>query len=1092
MFLQFLCLFGMSIAVPMRLPRKAGFGSKSEEMMQYGQYAYMNSPAMNPFYGYGSSYPQVFQQQPVWPQQQLYLWQQQKPVQPPAIQPQQKPRQAQRSPQPSKPQPQPQPRPQPQLQPSQQPAKPKPQKPQKPPPPTQPAHPSRPQPPAQPRNEEKQLSPQVYFPYSNAHFPYQQQPWHIPQIYNQGGFLPQLNPQHRQMPPGFGQPPISNEEGGNPYYGYFFQGLGQRPPYYSEEMFEHEYDKPKPEKEAPKEESPAAAPVPNATVPVVSTTTPSPPSQGGDQGGNASHPGVSAAGSGTPSQNSENKPAVENGTTPSPTVNISSPQQPGSEGVPQNGSEQPNAGRNTPTLDIIQRFPANRQQMFGHGSFGRREYSQGYRSSLDQGAARNRASAFMVNPSTPSENSLYRKGPPDNSLIQANRRGNLQSKPSNYPALNPRHGPSGPELQQPGKRPAGQRQRPHFPDTHPLSQWQNAPSYSNNRAGYKQGIILPDSKPPAPTFNTIGTNEHTHHPQEDANRIPASGLQLTSQPTPKGVFLDARRHPSTPETSQRDWEKQAVNPSYPEREHFPLSGSKTWRHQQNSPPFEAGQHESSTYPPGALFGQRGSVSYPEYNSFNQKGIPHFSQDSAWENSPVSPAGQRGSHLYPPDASQREGNPHYENDPFDQLGPDSYPRQRIWDQEQPLPEAEGSPAGQYGNPQYPPNNPAEQEVYFQYSKDQGRYFPYDEISPWAPEDNYPLYKVEPPRQTENIPYHLKRESGPRGSIPWDQETNPLLQNFNPPPQPGRSQFLTRSPRDPEMGSPAQTERTPYSKGYPPNFRGITAFPSSSRLCCAGNSPVPKEDPLASLDYSLQLRPSTWEHKPPEGSHSKHARHVTYPVAIHSGQKNCSLRLEKSPEENAENFEDGTRDQERDMPCSKNVLGQNKKQGSPQKGPDPTRNPLYFESNTRGDGNSVFAQIFGVNQYNGRDTGPDPENHMAGPHDIPEEGTLPEGIRSATLGSKADMKEVAHEFKRIPCFGSWLRQHLSSTGVPPGVRKQESVYGDQLPVIPTRKPNLQLETEAKIPSAEPPNGVSSLTGGMANDSEERRPDCLLLQN
>ncbi|KYO35090.1 enamelin [Alligator mississippiensis] len=306
MFLQFLCLFGMSIAVPMRLPRKAGFGSKSEEMMQYGQYAYMNSPAMNPFYGYGSSYPQIFQQQP---------------------------------------------------------------------------------PPAQPRNEEKQLSPQVYFPYSNAHFPYQQQPWHIPQIYNQGGFLPQLNPQHRQMPPGFGQPPISNEEGGNPYYGYFFQGLGQRPPYYSEEMFEHEYDKPKPEKEAPKEESPAAAPVPNATVPVVSTTTPSPPSQGGDQGGNATHPGVSAGENGTPSQNPENKPAGVNETTPSPTVNISSPQEPGSEGVPQNGPEQPNARRNAPTLDIIQRFPANRQQMFGHGSFGHREYSQGYRSSLDQGKA---------------------------------------------------------------------------------------------------------------------------------------------------------------------------------------------------------------------------------------------------------------------------------------------------------------------------------------------------------------------------------------------------------------------------------------------------------------------------------------------------------------------------------------------------------------------------------------------------------------------------------------------------------------------------------------------------------------------------------
>ncbi|XP_044299798.1 enamelin-like [Varanus komodoensis] len=96
--LLFLCLMGTSCAVALRKPRKAGFGSKSEEMMQFGPYGYINSPQLahlaTSLYGFHASYPQMFPQQPGSPLQRFLLWQPQGPPRPATQLPPQKPHQA--------------------------------------------------------------------------------------------------------------------------------------------------------------------------------------------------------------------------------------------------------------------------------------------------------------------------------------------------------------------------------------------------------------------------------------------------------------------------------------------------------------------------------------------------------------------------------------------------------------------------------------------------------------------------------------------------------------------------------------------------------------------------------------------------------------------------------------------------------------------------------------------------------------------------------------------------------------------------------------------------------------------------------------
>ncbi|XP_027710295.1 enamelin [Vombatus ursinus] len=155
----------------------------------------------------------------------------------------------------------------------------------------------------QPATANKATFEEQYPPYGNGMFPFPQPPWLFPQ----------------QVPPGYGRPPVSNEEGGNPYFGYFgYHGFGGRHPYYSEEMYEQDYEQPK-EEDPPKVESTTSAPPPNTTALENNSTQPTVPSPGGSQGGNETSP----TGNDAQAQNPGNNQGVHPGVHSTPSVNIS-------------------------------------------------------------------------------------------------------------------------------------------------------------------------------------------------------------------------------------------------------------------------------------------------------------------------------------------------------------------------------------------------------------------------------------------------------------------------------------------------------------------------------------------------------------------------------------------------------------------------------------------------------------------------------------------------------------------------------------------------------------------------------------------------
>ncbi|XP_061476568.1 enamelin [Rhineura floridana] len=1103
--LLYLCLMGTSCAMSLRKPRKAGFGSKSEEMMQFGPYGYMNSPQLahwaTSLYDFHSSFPQMFPQQSILPQQRFYLWQQQTPVHQAAKLPQHEPHQTPASKQPnSGPQPRPQLLPQ---QPRHQQPQPKIQPPPKQPQSTNPSQAHQQVPVQQPKGGKQQQPPA--FP------PHQQQPWHFPQIFGHRGFQPQaFGPYQGHMP--YGQPPISNEEG-TPYFGYGYHGMGGRPPYYSEEMFEQDFEKPK-EKEAPKE-SPAPDPATNSTVSGTNSTISNPASQGG----NGTISGLGTTGNGASSPGLDSKLLHGSGVpTPSPTVHVSA-----GNGAAQNVIDPSSHRPLSPNVNAIQSFPSGGQQSPGHGSHI-------YKSHPDMGDTRHNALISRGNPSTQTEDPTYPMGYGENS----NHKGNLQSTNSNYPPINSRSNLYGQQEQPhyPGRNPSGQRERLSFPSSHPQGQGNKDPVYRDNNLNH----LLPEGNSLDPQFNTIGRTGDVYNARENADRFQHSGVHRSSTLSHQGVFSATSRTPFEIETQQYDWKGQSFNHPDHERERFPPSQNHMWNNQEDSQVFqEAPPRYNSMYSSGSSR-QRGHATYSENNHYGQRTpsyYPRAREDR--ENSPtMGPVDQREDPSYPPDlpSNQMQRNTYLRN-VQQELPP--YPRQKPWTQEKHLHDIDR----QYRNPPY---NPTQHDIYSTDNPDNQRsYFPYEEINQWTPEEHSPIHGAEHLSQSEKSPYGMNNVYGYRERNLQNQGPNSHLQSTTL--LQSRPQYPERDTWAPQMVGPsAQKENSPYfnthstdlrrnpmhaedregamhgsalissinvaeknhfldTVGYPDDYprehRTITSQPTASHLCCEDDSPVPRENLLAPLRSAPHFQFASWEQKGslayPEGNHAKHARHAPYPTGIQSNHRDKSLKPGKTTSHQRENlgaFGEDVAALKKNLPCSKSQLSQqNEHEANYETGLPAPRNAPCYGSSIRGDEHSGW--IVGGNQ-------PKRESEReASIKLVPENVPSPLGIRSDPGGEDVRTEEQeALGFKRIPCFGSWLKQYLASTGAPSGDQQHHLFHAENpsstgRPNIMPSEPQPITSTNPSLDVEEPPFKFSS-PGELAEQANEGMPDCLLLQS
>ncbi|XP_062984585.1 enamelin [Elgaria multicarinata webbii] len=1100
--LLFLCLVSTSCAVPLRKPRKAGFGSKSEEMMQFGPYGYMNSPQLTQLaaslYGYrAAGYPQMFPRQPLSPLQGFYLWRPQTPVHQAAQRPQLKPHQTPVARQPkSRPQARPQLPPQ---QPRYQQPQPKIQPPPKPPQNTHPTQTHQQVPVQQPKRGNQQ--PPQAFP------PHPQQPWHFPQIFGHGGFQPQsFGPYQGHMP--FGRPPASNEEG-NPYFGYGYQGR----PYYSEEY--EDFEKPK-EKDPPKATDPAT----NSTVSDTNSTISNPASQAG----NATISGLSTMDNGVNSPGLQSKLLSGNGVpTPSPTVLMS-----GVNGAAQNGVDQSSHRQKSSNVNGIQSFPLGNQQPTGHGSHD-------YKPHPDVGDTRHNTLVSRGNPSVQSENPTYPLGYGENSI----HRGNLQNTNINHPSTVSEPIPYG-QQEHPhysGRNSLGQRERGPFPSSDPLGQWNKDPVYRDSSLNSSP----PEGHSLDPQYNPLGRAENAYNAREDFDRFQPSRMHQSNTLSHQGVFSATRRTPSETETHQYDWKEQSFNHPDREREQFPSSQNHMWNNQEDSRGFrEAPPRYNTMYSSGSLH-QRGHAAYAEKNSYGQRTQPL--SPSAWEDGESSPTMgsevQRESPSYSPalPSNQMQRNTYQRSM---QQEHEPYPRQNLWTHENRFLDRDRH----YRNPPY---NPSQRHAYPKYStenpaNDRGNNLPYEEINQWTPEERSPVHGTEPLRHAENIPHPMSNMFGHRERNLQNQRSSPPLQSSTF--LEGRPQYTERNTWvSPRVAPSTQKDTSPYYNGYSTDFRrnptytedtsraiharepissvnivGRRRYPetleypddyprehrtiispsSENHLCCAGDSPRPRENILAPLRSAPpHFRLASWEHKGsstyPEDTHAKNPRQVPYAASIQSNNSLKTGKMLPNQREPLGAFREEAAVLEKSPPCSNPQLRQgNDHEADYESGLLPQRNVPCYGSSIRGDGHNVLGRIVGTNQAKR-------EFERAPLMLVSETFPQPQGVRSEALVSEVDRKEqqATLGFKRTPCFRSWLKQYLSSTGAPSGDQQRDLFYGED--PMPTGKPNILPPEPQPISSTNPSYDVeenmlelSSPGEEMAEQPNQRTPDCLLLQN
>ncbi|XP_075799574.1 enamelin isoform X1 [Microtus pennsylvanicus] len=484
-------LLGNSAAMPfqMPIPRMPGFSSKSEEMMRYNQFNFMNGPHMMPMGPYGNGMPMPPHMPPPYPPYHMPMWPQ-------------PPNGWNQPPMPNFPSNTDQ---------TQETAKPNQTNPQEP-------QPQR-QPPKEPPNEaarakEEGQPPLPFPPFGNGLYPYQQPPWPIPQ---------------RGPPPAFGRPKFSNEEG-NPYYAYYgYHGFGGRP-YYSEEMFE-DYEKPK-EKDPPKPEDPPPDDPPpeastNSTTPEANSTQSIP---GETQGGNETSP----TGNRGPGPNAGNNPTVQNGVFPLPKVNVSG------QGASRNQipwrPNQPNIYKNYPYPNV-RNYPSGRQWQTT-GPMEPRKNGPGYQNPPVQRGPQWNSFAWEGKQTTPPGNPIYRKpSPPSSRVNYPNSAGNpvnfgRKSPRPNKPFVGTNPAPNKPFM---GTNPALNKP---FVGTNPAS---NKPFLGTNPAPNKSfvGTNHALNKP------FMGTNAASNKPFMGTNQVLNKPF-MGNNPAPNKPFLGTNQASNKP------------------------------------------------------------------------------------------------------------------------------------------------------------------------------------------------------------------------------------------------------------------------------------------------------------------------------------------------------------------------------------------------------------------------------------------------------------------------------------------------------------------------------------------------------------------
>uniref|UniRef100_A0A8D0VP07 Enamelin n=1 Tax=Sus scrofa TaxID=9823 RepID=A0A8D0VP07_PIG len=1115
--LVFLGLLCYSAAMPMQMPRMPGFSSKSEEMMRYGHFNFMNAPHMahlGTLYGNGMQLPQFF------PQYQMPMW----PQPPPNKKHPQKPSASKQQ---SKTDPAPE---------SQKPNQPQP----KTPTPKQPLNEPSPTP-TQP--EEETQTPQAFPPFGNGLFPYQQPLWHVP---------------HR-IPPGYGRPPTSNEEGGNPYFGFFgYHGFGGRPPYYSEEMFEQDFEKPK-EKDPPKTETPATEPSVNTTVPETNSTQPNAPNP---RGNDTSPTGTSGQG-----PNPRSNPTGQNG----PAVNVSG------QGVPRSqspwGPRQTIIHENYPNPNI-RGFPARRQWRPPGPAMGHRRNGPFYRNQQIQRGPRWNSFTLegkqAVRPGYPTYRRVYGSTARSNPPNYAGNSANLRRKPegpnknpmvTNVAPPGPKHGTvdQNENIQNPREKQVSQKERTVIPTRDPSGPWRNSQDYGINKSNYK--LPQPEDNMLVPNFNSIDQRENSYYPRGESKRAPNSDGQTQTQIIPKGIVLEPRRIPYESETNQPELKHSAYQPVYtegipsPAKEHFP-AGRNTWNQQEISPPFKEDPGRQEEHLPHLSHGSRVHVYYPDYNPYDPRENSPYLRSNTWYERDDSPntMGQPENPHYPMNTPDpKETIPYNEEDPIDPTGDEHFPGQSRWDMEE-LSFKEDPTVRHYEGEQYTSNQPKE---YLPYSLDNPSKpredFLYGEFYPWNPEENFPSYNTAPTVSSpvESRGYYANNAVGQEESTmfpswsSWDpriqaqgqKEGRPYLnRNFW-----DQSTNLYKTP----TSSPHQKENQPYSNNSPAGLqknptwhegenlnygmqitrlnspeRDHLAFPdlippdypggqkeshvfhlSQRGPCCAGGSMWPKNNPLALQDYTQSFGLAPGENPDTstgyaEDSHIKYARQTVSPTSIVPGQRNSSEKILPGESQNPSPFKDDVSTLRRSTPCSvKSQLSQRGIMPLPEANSLQSKNTPCLTSDLGGDGNNVLEQIFEGNQLNERTVDLTPEQLVFG---TPDKEPRPEGIPNEMQGNESERQQQRQSsILQLPCFGSKLANyHTSSIGTPSSLGRQDSFDGD--PIMPTETPNslAGLATGAQFQNinVDPLNEdehtpFDSLQIGT--NPQDQVQDCLLLQ-
>ncbi|XP_036056036.1 enamelin isoform X2 [Onychomys torridus] len=1109
--------------MPMPMPRMPGFSSKSEEMMRYSQFNFMNAPPMMHMGPYGNGLPMPPHMPPPYPPYQMPMWPQ--PV-PNAWNPPPMPNF------PSK------------TDATQETAKPNQTDPQEPQP--------QKQPPKEPPNEaararEEAQPPQPFPPFGNGLYPYHQPPWPIPQ---------------RGPPPAFGRPKFSNEEG-NPYYAYFgYHGFGGRP-YYSEEMFE-DYEKPK-EKDPPKPEDPPPDDPPpeastNSTVPEANATQSVP---GGSQGGNDTSP----IGNRGPGPSADN-PTVQNGIFPPAKANVSG------QGVSKNQipwrPSQPNIYENYPYPNM-RNYPSGRQWQTTR-TMEPTQSRPGYQNPQIQRGPQWNSFAWegkQTTQTTRPGNPTYRKPlPPTSGVNYPNSAGNPVNfgrklpGPNKHPvgtnvaSVDPKQVTDSQNVktQNPKEKSLGQKERTLSPTKDAARPWRNSQQYGINKPNYN--LPRPEGSRVVPNFNSFDQQENSYFTRGDSRKMPSPKIQIQSQNLPKGIALEPRRNPFESETRNPELKQSTQQPAYPKkipsptRKHFPAERN-AWNHQEIPPPLKEDHGRQEEMLPYPSYGSRGNIFYHDYNNpyYPSENSPHI-RSNTWKERVSSPSTMRQPEnpQYPLNSlDQKETEQYNEEDPIDPNEDEAFPGQSKWGDEEL--NFKGSPTiRQYEGDKYASTLPQE---YLPYSlgKPPKETFPYSEIYPWNPHENFPIYNpgptIAPPLDPRN--YYINNAIGQEESTlfpswtSWDhgtqaqkqKESEPYftgnvwgqstsLHKSNTPNQKRNHPYSTNSPAGlpkdstwlegenlnydlhitslspPEREQLAFPEFIPQS--YPSGQNEAHLFHQSQRgSCCIGGSTAHKDNVMALQDYTSSYGPAPREIKKTspvytESSYTKYARPNVSPTSILPSQRNISENKLTAESSNPSPFGDGVPSLRRDTPYSgKNQLDTGIMAFPEASSPQPKNTPC-LKSDLGGDRRDVLKQFFEGSQVSERTADLIPEQLVI---DIPDKGSGPDSIQSKGQGNEDKMQQQRPPtILKVPCFSSKLAKfHSSSTGPPTNDGRQSLLNGALS--IPTENPKtsvgLATREQFKSINVDQANADEHTTfeAFQGTSQEDQVEGCLLLQ-